>query len=117
MRLDLKPAPVQAGTQKVASVSSVELRAMPVFPPLISHVQVVAEGMVNTGGWSDGQLRLRGMTPDGIVEFDFVAKPPTGVVTQALAPISAAVATLPQPSDFRGVRVFAQTNSKEALIE
>lgn len=116
VRLDLKPIPVRADTHKVASVSSVEIRVVPVLPPLISRVQVVAEGVVNTGGWSDGQLRLRGMTPDGIIEFDFVAKPPTGIVTQAFAPISA-VTTVPQPSSFRGVRVFAQSNSKEALLE
>jgi hypothetical protein len=52
------------------------------------------------------------VTPEGIIEFDFVAKPPEGLATQAFQSISA-VTTVPEPSNFRGVRVFAQTNSEE----
>lgn len=115
VRLDMKPGFIVTGTRKISSVSSVKLRVLPTFAPP-AMIEVSAEGMVNTGGWSNGLLLQRGITPEGIIEFDFVANPPTGIVTQAFAPISA-VTTVPQPSNFRGVRVFAQSNSKEAQLE
>ncbi|RYD71418.1 MAG: carboxypeptidase regulatory-like domain-containing protein, partial [Verrucomicrobiaceae bacterium] len=119
VRLDLKAGLVEIGTQLVYSVSSVGVRFIPTFAPP-SMLEVSAQGMVNTGGWSQAKLRQRGVTPEGIIEFDFVAKPPEGMATQAFAPISA-TAYVPQPSNFRGVRVYAHTNnmgsSKAVLVE
>lgn len=128
VRLNMQLDPVENDLRKIASVSSVEIRVLPTLAPP-SMIEVSSKGMVSAGGWSNGQLRQRGITPDGIIEFDFVAKPPPGIVTQVLTPIPvvtivshvltpiSAVTTVPQPPNFRGVRVFAQSNSKEPLFE
>jgi hypothetical protein len=112
VRLDLKAGLVEIGTRLVSSLTSVKVRVLPTFAPP-SMLEVSAEGMVNTGGWSNAQLRQRRVTPEGIIEFDFVAKPPEGMATQAFAPISAKT-NVSQPENYRGVRVFTQSNSGEA---
>ena len=81
-------------------------------------VEVRAEGQVNTGGWTDPELiaYVYVMPPlDGIQQFDFVATPPDGPSTDAFVPVKADT-TFEKPDWLKGVRVYAQTNDKEALI-
>ena len=81
-------------------------------------ITVSAKGMVRTSGWTEPALRFRGFR-EGVLEFDFVAVPPDGVSLQVLTPISATT-SVPHPAGpvaFQGVRVFAETNSKEAFLK
>ncbi|MDJ0694523.1 hypothetical protein [Mastigocoleus sp. MO_188.B34] len=49
-----------------------------------------AVGTVNTEGWKDPELILRPSScVGGKCEFDFVAQPPDGPVTQVMLPIDA----------------------------
>jgi hypothetical protein len=92
-------------------VEEVRYQMIPTFAPP-AEVRVEAKGTVNSGGWNAPELRLRTDAEAGYLEFDFVAVPPPpgAVVTAALQPVTA-VAQVPVPVDFRGVRVHAQTNS------
>jgi hypothetical protein len=79
------------------------------------QVTVVAQGIANTSGWTEPTLRLRRVL-EGVLEFDFVAVPPKEASLQVLTPISATT-TVTRPPNFTGVRVFAETNSKEAFLK
>jgi hypothetical protein len=113
--VQLRPGLVEIGLVSIATVNEAKFRYIPtlVAPTLI---QVSATGMVPTGGWGMGTLRYRGTTDEGIVEFDFLGKKPTGIVTQAFAPISATT-QIDQPENFRGVRVYSATNNIKAVRE
>ena len=51
---------------------------------------LTARGTVRTGGWSNGTLLRVSRSPDGATQtFRFVACPPRGFYTMALAPIDA----------------------------
>jgi hypothetical protein len=54
---------------------------------------------------------------DGIYEYDFVAKPPAGVHTQVLTPITAHAVRKDIPKELKGVRVIAATNKKQATLK
>lgn len=75
---------------------------------------ISAQGTVPTSGWTDGQLSpYIYVTPpkDGIQDFDFIAKPPTGIVLQVLTPIEADWrATMPKW--LKGFRIHASSGSK-----
>lgn len=98
----------------VYSVDGVAIRYIPtLLPPNL--IAIEAKGTVPTGGWTNPELRRRGITRDGIIEFDFVAQPPAPdtIVTQAFTPVTASTQT-EVPDNFAGVRVHARTNSREA---
>ncbi|HEX8214406.1 MAG TPA: hypothetical protein VF582_02925 [Allosphingosinicella sp.] len=103
-----KPPPTKA---LVYSVEEVRYQMIPTFAPP-AEVRVEARGTVTSGGWSAPELRLRTDGEAGYLEFDFVAVPPPpgAVVITALQPVTA-VAQVPVPANFRGVRVHAQTNT------
>jgi hypothetical protein len=54
--------------------------------------------------------------PDGIYDFDFVARPPTGMAIQVILPIFAGINVEHFPADLRGVRVHASNNAVEKLV-
>ena len=72
---------------------------------------VTAEGEVTTGGWTEAQLLrreyVRGPTEDDLWEYDLIAKPPDGPVTQQIGTVKASHRWegFNEPS-VRGVRVF-----------
>jgi hypothetical protein len=93
----------------------------------IGRVDLMASGLVTTGGWSNpllrpvAQLRPPG-TPalppaDGIYEFELVALPPGpgSIVTQSLVGFTAAL-TFPLPAGFQGARIVSSTNKKVAEV-
>jgi hypothetical protein len=92
------------------------LIVIPENPPAIS---VSANGWVTTSGWTRPDLspRMYIMPPaDGILDLDFVAEPPSGIVLQVLCQICVAK-SFPVPAWVRGVRVHTSTNSIEAMLE
>ena len=83
-----------------------------------AHVTVTARGSVPSGGWKNPRLRPRNTNSgSGMAEFDFVAQPPPpgAPVTQAVVTFTAST-TVERTADFRGVRVYARTNRKEAEL-
>lgn len=92
-----------------------------------STLAIGASGTVNSSGWTDGQLsEWVYVTPpeDGVLDFDFVAKKPTGIVLWVFRPIHSDFArSIPAPDDFwgpgrplRGVRIHALTNVMEVPL-
>lgn len=101
--------------QKIYEVDEVKMSSY--NPPAI---KVTAKGKTRTGGWTNPQLSRRVYVQppaDGVQEFDFVANPPTGGSTTALTPVEASDTMTEPPTWLRGVRVYAETNCKEELIE
>ncbi|MEH6741602.1 MAG: hypothetical protein V7695_24065 [Sulfitobacter sp.] len=94
------------------------------------NLLIEARGRTNTSGWTNVALSAHQyITPpaDGVQGFDFVATPPLpeGFVLQALTKVSANT-VIPQIdiSNFwgpnlplKGIRCYAQTNTKQALFE
>lgn len=99
---------------KVSTVEIVRAVFLKSSPPTF-HVS--ASGKVPTAGWSDGQLVPRIYTtppPDGMWDFDFVAKAPTGIVPEVISPISASFSLFDPPKWVRGARVHASQNSADS---
>ena len=105
-----------ASSEAVLSVEEVRLAILKSNPPQLS---IFARGTVRTGGWTNPELvEVIYIVPpaDGIYEYEFVATPPTGPATEALTPIEAETVRHSIPPELKGVRVKAETNSKEAKL-
>lgn len=72
-----------------------------------------AYGTVRTGGWSNGTLLPVSGGDDGTtLTFRFVACPPRGYSTQALAPIEARAALTADIKQLRYIVIVAETGSQ-----
>lgn len=102
---------------KVFEVSEVELAILESFPP---KLRIAARGTVPTAGWTNPRLEpfiFIQPPPDGIYEFEFVADPPEGPVSQVITPVEAVYVWENIPDGLKGVRVHAAQNSKTALLD
>lgn len=103
-----------ADTVKVYEVKSVKLNVEK------NTLSIHADGVVRTSGYTNPRLEpfVYIQPPaDGIWDFDFVADKPGGPVKQVLTPISADYTWESFPSDIKGVRIHAETNSIEERVE
>ncbi len=92
-------------------VDKVTVNTLEIYPPRLS---VEVTGTVNSGGWSRAVLvPVKSNNDEGMLVFHFVALPPNGMATQALAPIKASI-TVDKPANFKEVQVVAKTNTKAA---
>jgi hypothetical protein len=104
----------EAGT-RVYKVDSVDLTLEKSNPP---NLVVAATGRVRTSGWTNARLVMRGSGPkDGVYEFDFVARPPTGNALQVILPVVATHVIEKVGNDVKGVRVFSETNDVLRRLE
>ena len=106
---------MQSRIYSVEDVHVESLLGIPENPPAIS---ISAWGWVPTSGWSHPDLTpwIYIVPPaDGILDLDFVATPPTGLVLQVITKISVTKVML-VPAWVIGVRVHSSTNAREALI-
>ncbi|MCE9609726.1 MAG: hypothetical protein K8R23_05910 [Chthoniobacter sp.] len=104
-------AKVAAGAQrKVMSVEEVSVKTLEIKP---AQITVEAAGTVNSGGWVRPALVAVKSDAEGVLVFHFVAIPPSGPATAALAPVKASI-TVEKPANFREVQVVAQVNTKTA---
>jgi hypothetical protein len=79
---------------------------------------VYARGHVPTTGWTNIELdHFFYIAPpaDGIMDFDFTGKAPTGIVGEVVLPVTA-TAVNRMPKWLKGVRVIAKANSMEASV-
>jgi hypothetical protein len=98
-------------TRKVLSVDEVTVQAAAGEP---ARLTIHAAGMVNSGGWSKPMLRAgKDAVKNGVLVFEFVATPPSGPATMALAPVKASI-TVDKPAGYTGVEIVAQHHKKVA---
>ena len=100
--------PVPGASRRVFQVDSIAVRILETHP---EQIHVEAHGQTETAGWSSPQLLQIGSGHGGMVEFEFVARPPSGPAAQVLTPITGATIVV-MPDRFEGVRVLAKENSK-----
>ena len=77
---------------------------------------IVAEGEVASAGWTNPELvpyTYVQPPPDGIWDFGFVADPPQDISQPVLTPARAEYIVTNIPDWLTGVRVHAETGSKE----
>lgn len=75
---------------------------------------ITAAGTVTTTGWSDAQLDpyiYIQPPPDGIWDFVFTARPPSGPAGDVISPIAANYFWLLGSFQLKGVRIHSATNS------
>ena len=104
-------------SELVYSVESVDLSIIKTDPP---QLDIQAKGTARTPGYTNPELQeIIYVTPpeDGIYEYEFRATPPSGMVTQNLVPIEASTVRHSIPSELKGVRVRAATNSVETPLQ
>ncbi len=102
---------------KVFSVQQISLGYTKNIPP---SVIIGAAGTVPTTGWSEARLVpwiYIAPPADGIWDFDFIAKAPSGIALQVLSPIASAPFIAEVPEWFKGVRVHASTNVATELVD
>lgn len=86
----------------------------------LPEYRIDAKGKTRSAGWSGPKLSAVAYVqapPDGIYDLNFIAEPPSGVSAQALTLISVHDVLGKMPKGFRGVRVHATSNTKEAILE
>jgi hypothetical protein len=83
-------------------------------PPAL---KIVADGDVQTGGWQKPTLvEVVYVAPptDGFWEYKFEAVPPAGKSPDVITPVHAETVRESVPKGFKGVRIVAETNKKDA---
>ena len=113
VRNELPPPPPQAGEKVlVESVGKVTTTPIPTFapPPML---RIVAHGRVPSGGWTAPELKMRDPVREGVLELEFIARPPAPntPVTQEMQAISAET-TVTMSEGIRAIRIIARTNSQ-----
>ena len=103
---------------RVHSIEDVRIEALNVTDGSPPAVTVSALGKVNSTGWTHPRLGpwIYIDTPkDGILDLDFIATAPAGIVLFVISPISVGL-TFTVPEWVRGVRVHSSTNAVEAML-
>jgi hypothetical protein len=99
--------------KKILKITEIELIILKKNPPALS---IICKGQVDSGGWSNGKLvpYFYIYPPvNGIYEFDFIADEPSGPVTTVISDITTEEYLWDNfPSDLKGVKIYASSNSK-----
>ena len=85
-------------------------------PPVMT---VSARGQVNSSGWTNSRLIpwIYILEPaDGVLDLDFIAAAPSGVVTFGFEKITGGI-ILAIPAWLVGVRVHSASNVREAMLD
>lgn len=104
---------------RVYDVEEVHIEALDVMNGAPPAVVVSARGRVNSTGWTNPQLAawIYIQPPrDGILDLDFIATAPSGLVNFVMSPITVGLA-FTVPGWVRGVRIHSSTNKMETLLE
>ena len=101
---------------KIHSVNSVTLAVLDTNP---RKMLITAVGQVVSSGWDGPQLVEYSPTQPprgGLIDFDFLASPPSGTALPALYPIIAHTIWDGPMNQLRGVRLHAASNLLEQLL-
>lgn len=100
---------------RIYSVTDIKLAQTKSKPPkLVIH----AQGLVTSSGWTQPELSpwvYIAPPKDGIMDLDFTAEQPHGIVLPVILPISATL-VLSIPTWVTGVRIHASTNTEVAML-
>jgi hypothetical protein len=102
----------------VTLVETVDARFVAPTPPRLGLPELVvsATGSVPTTGWSKAHLVKRVATRKDVLEFDFLATPPSGPAGDIVSGIVGGAVVPDPPRNIRAVRVYAANNDKEGAI-
>ena len=100
---------------RVFSVADITLTIMKSDPPQLS---IIARGLATSTGWRNAELRPleEELSPDGILDVEFVADPPDGIALTVMTSIVADTIWADDVDRLIGVRVVARTNEKTELV-
>ena len=109
-------------TRKILTVKSVDVGFSFSNGETPAQLVVVAKGIVNTSGWSEGELAawLYIEEPaDGILDLEFIAKEPApgSIVLQRVTDIESQPLLITLPGWVKGVRVHASSNQLARVFE
>ena len=109
-------------TKKILTVKSVDVGFSFSNGETPALLVVVAKGLVNTSGWTGGELAawLYIEEPaDGILDMDFIAKEPAAgsIVVQRLTELESEALLISLPAWVKGVRVHASSNHIVRVFE
>lgn len=100
---------------RIFSVESIKLTILKSDP---SKLSIFAKGIVTSTGWRNGQLNPleKTLSPDGILDLEFVADPPDGISSPVLTEIVADTIWADDVERLIGVRIVARTNEMTELL-
>lgn len=101
---------------KILSVESACFHINKSNPP---ELAINAIGTTNSSGWKNGELipYTYVIEPqDGVLDFDFVALQPNGIVLLVLTPIDA-VGEVELENWVKGIRIHSSSNSIEIMLD
>lgn len=90
--------------KKVPTVDKIDILT---DPPIIKVCATV-----DMGGWTDAELIPRPASSSKVLEFDFVAQPPDGLVLPVLSSIDASYNLSPEEQKYNLYKVYADRNHK-----
>ena len=105
-------------SSRVYSVTEVKVQYLMTIPEDPPAISVEVKGHTATSGWTHpelGQWMYIKEPADGILDLDFLASPPTGIVLQVLTPISVTQA-FPVPGWVKGVRIHSSSNKIVTML-
>ncbi len=82
----------------------------------ISQESIRAYGTVNMEGWKDAELISRPASLGKGLEFDFVAQPPDGFVSQVISPVEAIYKLSPEERGHKDFIIYADRNQKRIFL-
>ncbi len=102
----------------VANIVLLDVKIAKSEPPIYG-IHVYAK--VGTPGWTELALQPRyyagGSPSDGMLAFDFVGIPPSGIVSQVVTTVMAYAQFVgPLAPDIKGIRVYAENNHEDFLL-
>lgn len=106
----------QTDKELVRSVERVEYAFLLRYPP---YLHVRAEGRVDSEGWSDAELQVRVLgsgVSGGLLELDFVARPPAEADTNVSTLIQAEITWKEDVYQIHGVQVYSATGSMKKVF-
>jgi hypothetical protein len=101
----------------VLSVGSISLLLVRTEP---AQLHITAHGSVSSTGWTNSELVLidekSELSPDGVLDFTFVAQPPNGISLPVVTPVTAHFVWTKDATKVVAVRIVARTNEKTELV-
>lgn len=94
---------------RIFSVTGIQLDLLKSQPPQLA---IGATGLTTTAGWSAPELKPleKELSPDGILDLEFIAEPPTDLVPQVISPTAATLIWTADAERVVAVRVVARSN-------
>lgn len=101
----------------VFSIDSMSLVLLRTDPP---QLHITAHGYASSTGWTNPTLELidekTELSPDGVLDFNFKAEPPSSVSLPVITPITASFTWTKDATKVIAVRIVARTNEKTELV-